>query len=130
VSQENLEIVQRAIAAVNARDLDGYLACCTEDVELRTPVAGGVYEGPQGIRRFLADIEDAAPDFRIDLHGLEAIGPDRVLAFIRTGSTGRASGILLAAESANVYDLVDGKISRIRIFLDRREALKAVGRGE
>jgi hypothetical protein len=26
-----------------------------------------------------------------------------------------------------VYDLIDGKISRIRIFLDRQEALKAVG---
>jgi hypothetical protein len=31
------------------------------------------------------------------------------------------------AESANVYDFIDGKISRIRIFLDRDEALKAVG---
>jgi ketosteroid isomerase-like protein len=130
VSQENVEIVRRAIAAINARDLDGYLACCTEDVELRTPfdAVGGVYEGPRGIKRFLADVEDAAPDFRIDLDGLRAIGSDRVLAFMRTGSTGRASGIpMVATEQANVYDLIDGKISRIRIFFDRREALKAVG---
>jgi ketosteroid isomerase-like protein len=124
-----VKVVQRAIAAVNARDLDGYLACCTADVELRTPfdAVGGVYEGPQGIKRFLADLEDATPDFRIDLQGLEAIGPDRVLAFIRAGSTGRASGIPLAADTANVYDLIDGKINRIRVFFDRREALKAVG---
>jgi hypothetical protein len=27
----------------------------------------------------------------------------------------------------NVYDLIDGKISHIRIFLDRQEARKAVG---
>jgi ketosteroid isomerase-like protein len=129
VSQENVEMVRRAIAAVNARDLEGYLACCTEDVELRTPfdAVGGVYEGRSGIRRFLADIEDAAPDFRIDLDGLDAIGPDRVLAFMRAGSTGRASGIPMATEQANVYDLIDGKIRRIRIFFDRREALKAVG---
>ena len=31
------------------------------------------------------------------------------------------------APTANVYDLVDGKITRIRIFLDRHEALDAVG---
>jgi hypothetical protein len=31
------------------------------------------------------------------------------------------------AESANVYDFTEGKIRRIRIFLDRSEALKAVG---
>jgi hypothetical protein len=42
-----------------------------------------------------------------------------VLAFLRTSSTGRVSGIRLAAPLTNVYDLVDGKISHIRIFLDR-----------
>lgn len=34
---------------------------------------------------------------------------------------------MTAAESANVYDFIDGKISRVRIFLDRQEALRAVG---
>jgi ketosteroid isomerase-like protein len=33
----------------------------------------------------------------------------------------------MSADSANVYDLVDGKIRRVRIFLDRQEALEAVG---
>jgi ketosteroid isomerase-like protein len=129
MSRQNVEIVQRVIAALNARDLDGYLAWCSEDVELRTPLeaVGGVYEGRAGIKRWLADIEDAGPDFRIDIHGLEAIGPDRVLAFLRVVSTGRASGIPVAAETTNVYDLIDGKITRIRIFLDRREALKVAG---
>jgi hypothetical protein len=30
-------------------------------------------------------------------------------------------------ENAIIYDLIDGKISRIRIFLDQSEALRAVG---
>lgn len=34
---------------------------------------------------------------------------------------------MTGAESANVYDFIDGKISRVRIFLERNEALKAVG---
>ena len=56
MSQENVETVGRAIAAINARDIHGYLACCTDDVELRTPLAelGGVYQGAVGIERFLA----------------------------------------------------------------------------
>jgi hypothetical protein len=33
----------------------------------------------------------------------------------------------MAADTTNVYKLIDGKISRIRIFLDRQEALKVVG---
>ena len=33
MSQENVEIVKRAVAAVNERDIDAYLACVTEDIE-------------------------------------------------------------------------------------------------
>ena len=46
---------------------------------------------------------------------------------MRASSTGRVSGIPVTSDSNNVYDIIDGKISRIRIFLDRDEALKAVG---
>jgi hypothetical protein len=122
-------LVERAIAAINARDVEGYLACCTDSVKLETPVAavGGVYEGIDGIRRFFTDIEDAGPDFLIELDGVEEVDSKRVLAFLRFSSTGRASGIGLAAPLTNVYDVIDGKISHIRIFLERQEALKAVG---
>jgi ketosteroid isomerase-like protein len=124
--EANFEVVERAVAAVNARDLDAYLACCSEDVELRTPAVGGVYEGREGIRRWLADIEDAGPDFRLDVQRLQAIGPNRVLAFLGARSTGRTSGVPVSAEVTNVYDLIDGRLTRIRVFLDRREALQAV----
>jgi ketosteroid isomerase-like protein len=126
MSAENVEVVTRAIAAINARDIDGYLACCTENVELLLPMAGAEYLGADGIRRFFTDIEDIGPDFRIEVQRVQAIGDSNAIAFVRFRATGRASGIVTGAESANVYDFIDGKISRIRIFLDRDEALKAV----
>jgi ketosteroid isomerase-like protein len=91
---------------------------------------GGVYEGRDGIRRYFADIEEAGPDFRIELDGVKEVDSKRMLAFLRFSSTGRASGIRLAAPLSNVYDLIDGKISHVRIFVDRQEALKAVGLDE
>ena len=129
MSQENVRLVERAIAAINARDIEGYLACCTEDVKLETPMAavGGVYEGIDGIRRYFADIEEAGPDFRIELDGVEEVDSKRVIAFLRNSSTCRASGIRMAWPQTNVYDLIDGKIRHVRIFVDREEALKAVG---
>ena len=127
MSEENVEIVRRVVAALNARDLEGYLACCREDVELHLPVVAGVYEGPEGIKRWFADLEDAGPDFHIDLRDMKTVGGDRVVAFFHVASTGRASRVPVTMETAQTYDLVDGKIVRIRIFLDRREALKAVG---
>jgi ketosteroid isomerase-like protein len=127
MSQQNVETVRRAIAAINARDIDAYLACCNENVELLLPMAGSEYLGANGIKRFFTDIEDTGPDFRIEVRRVEAIGHSTAIALLRVESTGRVSGIATTADSANVYDFIDGKISRIRIFLDRNDALRAVG---
>jgi uncharacterized protein len=129
MSQENVEVVRRAVAAVNRRDIDGYLACCTDDVRLSTPLAevAGAYDGPDGIRRFFTDISDTGPDFKLTIERLEAVGTDRVLALMEVTATGRASGIPQDAQTGNVYDLVDGKIDRIQIFVDRQQALEAAG---
>jgi ketosteroid isomerase-like protein len=131
-AQQNAAVVSRAIAAINRRDIAGYLACCTEDVELSTPVApiGGVYQGPRGIARFFTDIEDAGPDFHIELRELEASGERHVLASVEFSNTGRASGIPLGRKMTNLYDFEDGRIRRIRIYLDRADALVALETSE
>jgi ketosteroid isomerase-like protein len=127
MSRENVELVERAVAAINARDIEGYLACCTENVELLQPMVGAEYLGADGIRRFFTDIEDIGPDFQIEVERMRAVDDGNVLAFLRVRATGRVSGIVTRADTANVYDFIDDKISRVRIFLDRDEALKAVG---
>lgn len=58
-----------------------------------------------------------------------AVGSDHVLAFMRVTATGRASGIPTESTTGNAYDLVDGKIERIRILSTREQALEAVGKG-
>lgn len=127
MSEENVEIVKRVVAAVNDRDVEGYLACCTEDVQLCTPMIGGVYDGPTGIRRWFTDLADAAPEFQLTIDRMETIGVDRVVGFLHLKASGRVSGIATPMDIANVYDFVKGKIARTRIFFDRVEALKAVG---
>ena len=120
--------MKSAISAVNERDVEAYLACCTDDVQLYTPIAHftGPNEGAAGIRRFFQDIEDASPDFRLELERLELVG-GKALAFVRTHSSGRVSGVPLDLEAANVYDFAGDRIRRIRIFSDRQEALELLG---
>ena len=132
MSEENVKIVQRAIAAINEGDVDGYLSCCTDDVQLSTPAEGvaGQYEGPDGIRRFFADLAETGPDFNLTAERLEAVAPDRVLAFLRVTATGRTSGARTEAIAGNIYDLAHGEIERVRIFLDRDQALEAAGLSE
>jgi uncharacterized protein len=132
MSQENVEVVRRAVAAVNDRDIDGYLACCTDDVQLTNPLSevAGAYDGPDGIRRFFADVADAGPDFKTTIERVEPVGPNRILTLMYVVATGRASGIPTEARTGNVYDFRDGKIERVRIFIDRAEALEAAGLSE
>jgi ketosteroid isomerase-like protein len=135
MSRENVEVARSCVDALNRRDLDGYLACCTDDVELvpATVAVEGTYSGPNGIRRFFADVQATAPDFRLDVERLEAVGPDRVLAFELGRASGRTSGITFLEEGipfGTVYDFYAGKIKRVRVFADRQVALKAVGLSE
>jgi ketosteroid isomerase-like protein len=134
MSPENLEVVKRAIAAINDHDIERYLACCTADVQLETPITPieGVYEGADGVRRYFADVLDAGPDFRVTIEWLKPVGADRVLGFLRLNMSGRASGITLGGDipTANLWDFTDGKIKRVHIFLDRREGLEAAGLSE
>jgi ketosteroid isomerase-like protein len=126
VSREDL--VRRVVAAVNARDVEGYVACCTSDVELHTPLArlDGMHEGPSGIRRFFGEIEDAGTDFHLEIERLELVG-DRALAFVLASASGRSSGVALSLEVGNVYDFEGDRIRRVRIYNERDDALREVG---
>jgi ketosteroid isomerase-like protein len=124
MSRENVEVVMQSIAALNERDIDRYLAGCSADIQMQTPF--GSLEAA-GIRRYWAKITDSALEFRVTVERLESIGADRVLAFSHATATAKASSTPLETAIASVYDLADGKIRSIQIFLDRHKALEVVG---
>jgi hypothetical protein len=128
MSQERFQAVRRALVALSARDVDGYLACCTDDVRLVPVTAAieGEYEGRPGIERFLADLSDAAPAMEVEAERLRMVG-ENVLAFERGSASGRASEVAGDIEFTTVYEFRGRKISRIQVFLNREEALEAVG---
>ena len=132
MARQNVETVERAVAALNRRDLEGYLGCCTDDIELHITAIealGGEYVGRDAIRRFWTDIADISPDFRVEVERAESIADDGVIAFMRVNATGRATGITVLDDirSLNIYDFRRGKICRVRVFNDRAEGLAAAG---
>jgi ketosteroid isomerase-like protein len=102
------------------------LACCTDDVELvpATLAIAGTFTGRSGIGRFIADLEDTAPDFRVEIEHLETVG-ETVLSFERGSASGRASGVSGNIEFTTVYEFSGGRIGRTQVFLDRQEATEA-----
>jgi ketosteroid isomerase-like protein len=129
--EENVEIVSRAIAAINDRDIDAYLALCDPDFELINPIAAidGPNRGEAGVRNFFQAIDEGATRFELEIERLRPLGNDRVLAFLILNLESER-GFTQRQPLTNLYDLKDGKLLRVRVFFDREEALEAAGLSE
>jgi ketosteroid isomerase-like protein len=128
MSQENVEVVRRLIAALNDRDVDRYLSLCTREIELTTPTTplDGQTRGPEGVRKFFAAVEEGSTDFRVEVERMHPVDGDRVVVFgqLKVVTSG---GVALEHPTTNVYELAAGKVCRVDVYHDRRQALEAVG---
>jgi ketosteroid isomerase-like protein len=129
MSQGNVEVVRRALAALDRRDVEAYLEVASPQIELITFFSlQGPIIGHEGIRDFFRELwsYSEASGFQVEeIRDVEG----RVLAFFVLTATG-PQGIQTSARVAGVYDLEHGKIRRAHIFADRAEALEAVGLSE
>ena len=125
MSQENIEVVRRALAALDRRDVEAYLEVASPQIELTTFISELQGQGPitghEGIRDFFRELWSFSEASEFQVEEVRAV-EGRVLAFFVITATGR-DGIQTSARVAGVYDLEHGKIRRT-------EALEAVGLSE
>jgi ketosteroid isomerase-like protein len=127
---QNVEIVRRAYEMFNRNGPEAILDFLDPDVEwdeselpARQP---GVYRGHDGVRRLFE--ENAALWENINVQADEILGGDEgVVAFIRVRGRGRHTGANVELAIAEVWKMRGGKGSEVRLYLDRQEALEAVG---
>lgn len=129
MSQENVEVVRRAIEAFNRREIA--LDWFDPEVEwIEDPRYPGAetFHGPAGVERSVRQWWDA---WEIELDPQEFIDVgDQVVVLGHGHYRGGGSEVPLTAEFASVYDFRDGKIVRAEVFPTRGEALEAVGQRE
>ena len=127
MSQENVEVVRRALAALDRRDVDAYLEVASPQIELITPALPlqGLITGHEGIRDFFRELWSFSEASEFQVEEIRAV-EGRVLAFFVIAATG-PQGIQTSARVGGVYDLERGKIRRAHVFADRTEAREAVG---
>jgi uncharacterized protein len=129
MSQENVEIARRAIAAFAERDVEAWVEFHDADVELLLPrniLEGGSYKGHEGIRRAFADAYETWEEFRFDLQDIRVI-EDRAVWLGRTTTVGKGETPTIEFESAYLVEIRGGKIVYFRPFQSQREALEAAG---
>jgi ketosteroid isomerase-like protein len=131
MSQENVEVVQRAVEAYRRGDLDAFLEEVDDDVEfdfsgVRGPYRG-VYRGREGVRQLITAFREAWAS--ITPLSTEYIAmEDTVVLAARARFEGRGSGIEVTGGGMGaVCTLRDGKIVRYQQLQTRAEALQAAG---
>jgi ketosteroid isomerase-like protein len=132
--QQNVEIVLNAHAAFSRGDLDAVLAECQPDVTYCAAITqeiegdAGDFHGHVGIRRWWSDMHDLYDGLFTDVVEFRDLGERVVVVYVVQG---RAKGSGLAFENgqtlAQVVTLHHGKITEIRDYSGRSEALEAVG---
>jgi ketosteroid isomerase-like protein len=131
MSQENVEIVSEMLDAFNRRDLDGYLARISPDVEW--DVSEGflgvqdVYRGRAGVRKWWNDFLEAWERFDAEIDEMAEGKVGAVLVGIDGKGRGSASGVETEHHFLFVIWVADHKVARVRMFQSRDEALEAAG---
>ncbi len=126
MSQKNVEIAKRAGEAFNQRDVDALLDLGTPDPTMSSSLldAGADFTGRDGLERFFAVLAESWDEFHTVVDEYRDLG-DRVLTLGRFTGRGRGSGATVGAPTAAIFDFHDGKVSRVRLYLDHGEALRA-----
>jgi ketosteroid isomerase-like protein len=130
VSQENVEIVRDHYAATNERDFVRAMSHYAEDVQLFVPerdnIAGGNFNGRAAVGRWFGDwLAAFDKDARFEIHEMVDLDASSVLLIATFHARGRASGAGVEGEVVWVYRLRDGKITYVRGYASRAEALAA-----
>ena len=130
MSDQNVELHRRVLAAVNGRDLEAVIALCDPDIELHslmTVPGGAIYHGHDGAQNFLADLEDAWGDeFRLDAELYFDLGEHTLMFYVARGR-GRQSGADVEMEWAQVCRWRDGLLVYSKPYVNREDALSDLG---
>jgi ketosteroid isomerase-like protein len=133
MSQENVEIVRRSFEAVNRADAEAMAALCTDDVEfvsMLSAVEEASYRGKEAWKDYFTDMAETWGDWRAEDAEIFEADDGRLASVFRMVGRGKASGAPVEQPVGVTYTFRDGKISRMRSYLDPRKALEAVGLSE
>jgi ketosteroid isomerase-like protein len=125
MSQENVEIVRRAMDAFNARDRERLLSLMDPEIEYRSATEQKTYRGIAGVVQYRADVDAVMEDFHTDEDRFLEVGKDRVLHLYRILGRGAGSGVPVSRRNAILWQLRNGKLLEGQVYLDQREAFEA-----
>ena len=129
MSDQNVEVVGRTLAAARQQDWAALAAELDPDVEIddRDIPDADEYRGQDDFFRWLERWGSSWESWRIEDVELRPSGDDTVVALFRMIVRGKGSGIEMERADAIVYGLRSGKIVKVVYYNDQSQALEAAG---
>jgi ketosteroid isomerase-like protein len=128
MSQENVEIMRRAYAAMAEKGVEAALAFTDPEFETTTPAAlasePDTYRGHEGVRRYFGSFGGAMDGVWFEGQEFTSVG-DKVLVDTKLHARGRATGIETVQHAFLVWTLREGMITSLDTFADQGQALEA-----
>jgi ketosteroid isomerase-like protein len=130
--QASVELFRRFYESFNLGDLDAVLELCTEDVEVyKDPevvemVAALTPRGSELVAQYLRGWLDSWDAYHARPEQFLQSG-DEVAVLVQLRARGRGSQFEIEAEMADVFTVRTGKIARLRLYVQRHDALGALG---
>jgi ketosteroid isomerase-like protein len=133
MSQENVDVILRAYAAFDRRDMDSVLALISDDFELDIsahpiPDFPNVGAGRDHLMRFFSTYLAGFSDYKLSVAELAQPSDDRVLALLH--DTARLGDATVERDLAHIWTLDGGTATRLKAFDSHEAALEAAGLSE
>ena len=105
---------------------DAYPETFAESFELLLPPSypegEQVFRGREGLKRWIGSIREIWDEWRMEPERFLP-ADDRVVVLIRIIARGHLSGVELDRETAHIWTVADGRVTRCEVYFDRSEAL-------
>ena len=132
MSQENLDTIRRGYADLNRRDVEAWLNAFHADAEMHD-LAGGPEAPPrrghEALRAWVESVDSLWEDGRYEPQEIIDAG-DFVVVAVRVRGRRRHTGVNIDVSMFQVFEMRQGRIQRGTAYLDKDEALEALGLSE
>lgn len=130
--ERNKETVRKAIEAFNRQDLETYWSYHTED----TTSHEVYYPEPltkEEMSRFVPQLWNSYPDWHIETRNMVASGDmvaiENIMTatFVKDQGEIKATGKKFTVREGVFFEMEDGKIKHVRVYLDRKSQEQQLG---
>ena len=129
MSQENVELMSRAMDAFNRGDgkaFDRLLTSDAEVVPVRAALEGTTYRGPDAGTQYCTAVDPSWANLGWEVEEIRD-GGEQILALGHIRGEGRDSGVAIDARAGWLAHFSEGRITRFQTFANRDDALEAAG---